>query len=108
MKPACSRLGQDRYLLRSISGLEWFGFWLDPDVSTLGNGGGQGGGWKKGEYVLFMMFSEPGLSRSRSKGGAGPSSGLKDVTKLEGLPSLGEEWWTRGGDVDGVYFREGL
>lgn len=99
MKPACSRLGQDRYLLRSISRLEWFEFGLDSDVSMLGNGGGQGGGWKKGEYVLFMMFSEPALSRSRSKGGAGPSSGL---------PSLGEEWWTRGGDVDGVYFREGL
>jgi len=91
MRP-CFRDGD---VLGSISGLEWFEwfmFGLSPGISVDEDERWDTEGEENGEGMLFMMpFTELTLSRLLRRGeGAGSSSGLKDMVGLEkGLPSSG-------------------
>jgi len=85
MRP-CFRDG-DGDVLGSISGLEWFGwfiFGLNPDISGDGDGRWDTEGEENGECMFFMMpFIELTLSRLRWGEGAGSSSRLDDMIGLE-------------------------
>jgi len=86
--------------LESISGLERFGFGLNPDM--LGDGKGDDEGEENGEDAFFMMpFTELTLSRLRSGEGAGSSSRLEDMVGLEGPPVSGGSAGDGSGEANG-------
>ena len=85
---------RDGDALGSISGLEWFGFGLNPDISgdKKGDEAGEGeeNGEGNGEDLFFMvLFTESTRSRLWSGKGAGSGSGLKEVMGLKGYPVSG-------------------
>lgn len=76
--------------LGPISGLEWFGFGLEPGVSCDREGDGQEGGEENGEDTFFItLLTESTLSRLRSREGAGSSSGLEGILGLDGDSASG-------------------
>jgi hypothetical protein len=92
---------RDGDVLGSISGLEWFEwfmFGLNPDISGDGDGRWDVEGEENGDDMFFMIFlTELTLSRLRRGEGAGSSSGLKNMIGLEGLPFSGGRCFGVGG-----------
>jgi hypothetical protein len=78
-----------------MSGLEWLGFGLSEDISCEGKRlevgeGGEGEEYGEGWFFIVVLFTELPLSRLRRRLGTDPSSTVKEVVELDGLPF---SWW---------------